>query len=123
MEMKQMQRGSSSIEARRERERRAEEKAGLIAIKPLKPYAEGTAPTHSDDTSLRSGKKGFKSAFGNEDQVTGKGFKKAFAGKEDIKGSIITKTTGLPDTVDSDDATSDTDDESYSIYDPSRPTL
>ncbi|RVD85230.1 uncharacterized protein DFL_003557 [Arthrobotrys flagrans] len=88
MEMKQMQRGASSVEARRERERRAEEKAGLITIKPLRTQGDNGGSKHSDDSAPRAGKKGFKSAFGRGDEQHKNdkqpaGFKKAFTGDSD----------------------------------------
>ncbi|KAK6341736.1 hypothetical protein TWF696_008801 [Orbilia brochopaga] len=127
MEMKQMQRGSSSIEARRERERRAEEKAGLITIKPLKTANDGNASGNADEATSRAGRKGFKSAFGAVDPPStstkqSSGFKKAFASntETDCSTAKIAKSQDLG--VD-ESLPSDTDDESYTVYDPSKPTL
>jgi len=125
MEMKQMQKGASSIEARRERERRAEEKAGLITIKPIKL---GSSSDPSGEHA--SGKRGFKSAFGNVDannDVTaakskaGAGFKKAFSTVH-VQGfdSSIKDTETLDD--DADPLESDTEDEGYERYNPAQPT-
>ncbi|KAJ6262819.1 Zinc finger protein [Drechslerella dactyloides] len=128
MEMKQMQRGASSIEARRERERRAEEKAGLITIKPLKTANDSNVSGSADEAGSRVGRKGFKSAFGAVEQPSGGpkqtgGFKKAFTSNTEID-SLTTKSTKSHDHDGVDEtAPSDTDDESYNLYDPSKPTL
>ncbi|EPS36522.1 hypothetical protein H072_9944 [Dactylellina haptotyla CBS 200.50] len=125
MEMKQMQRGASSIEARRERERRAEEKAGLITIKPLRPHGEESLAGNLDDATVRVGKKGFKSAFrkGDSDILSTRtpvGFKKAFASVAD-SAPPVTKVLEFHDFDAS--VESDTDDESYCIYNPEQPTI
>ncbi|KAF3927561.1 hypothetical protein AA313_de0205186 [Arthrobotrys entomopaga] len=126
--MKQMQRGSSSAEARRERERRAEEKAGLITIKPLRPQTDKNTPSSTDEVATRFGKKGFKSAFGNEDTTIpgtkqSGGFKKAFGSPSNTKvygiGAQAVRDSGNSDF----NIQSDTDDSDYELYDPSRPTL
>ncbi|KAK6347738.1 hypothetical protein TWF718_005571 [Orbilia javanica] len=129
MEMKQMQRGASSVEARRERERRAEEKAGLITIKPLRTQGDNGGPKPSDDSVQRVTKKGFKSAFGhgdeqhrNDKQPTG--FKKAFTeGSGDgIPPPEASEPYNTRDT--SNDLPSDSDeDDGYDTYDPKKPTL
>ncbi|KAF3901949.1 hypothetical protein ABW21_db0209637 [Orbilia brochopaga] len=127
MEMKQMQRGATSIEARRERERRAEEKAGLITIKPLKTTGDGNVSGNADEATSRAGRKGFKSAFAAVDPAststkqTG-GFKKAFA--SNVETNLSTSKPARSHDLDVDEALlSDTDDESYIVYDPSKPTL
>ncbi|KAK6543259.1 hypothetical protein TWF694_000021 [Orbilia ellipsospora] len=128
MEMKQMQRGSSSVEARRERERRAEEKAGLITIKPLRQPTEKNFPAKPDDVVTRPGKKGFKSAFGNEDTAILRtkqsgGFKKAFGPPPDNRDYGV-RTQAAQDLGNTDfNIQSDTDDSDYELYDPSRPTI
>ncbi|KAK6357814.1 hypothetical protein TWF730_007172 [Orbilia blumenaviensis] len=130
MEMKQMQRGASSVEARRERERRAEEKAGLITIKPLRTQGDNGLPKHSDDSVSRIGKKGFKSAFGRGDEQQrgdkqSTGFKKAFAG-DSGEGGHPAETPELYHTADTaGNLPSDTDDDDsiHSTYDPTKPTL
>jgi len=128
MEMKQMQRGSSSVEARRERERRAEEKAGLITIKPLRPQTDRTVPENPDSVATRPGKKGFKSAFGAEDTIVAStkqsgGFRKAFGPPPDT-GAYSVRTPTIQDLGSNDfDIQSDTDDGDYELYDPSRPTI
>lgn len=109
-----MQRDPSTAEKRRERERRQDEKAGVITIKPLK--------LNADEKKAGGFKKGgFKSAFGGgEVEVekksvpSGGGFKKAFlAGEEATAG-------GKADGGELDE--SDTEDEGYERYDPARPT-
>ncbi|KAK6518500.1 hypothetical protein TWF506_005648 [Arthrobotrys conoides] len=129
MEMKQMQRGASSVEARRERERRAEEKAGLITIKPLRAQGANGASGLSDDTLPRTGKKGFKSAFGRGDEQhkidkQSTGFKKAFTG--DSGGGIphMEAPEEYRTRHISEIPSSDTDDDyEYEAYDPSKPTI
>ncbi|KAK6532211.1 hypothetical protein TWF281_006405 [Arthrobotrys megalospora] len=129
MEMKQMQKGASSVEARRERERRAEERAGLITIKPLRTQGDTGGSRCSDDSVPRVGKKGFKSAFGRPDQQQrndrqSTGFKKAFMGDpgDDISHLELPEPHRTEFT--SDNLPSDTDDDSiYDAYDPTRPTL
>jgi hypothetical protein len=113
--MKKMQRDPLASTKARKAERRADEKSGLITIKPVKLDSQ---PASSSGTGGGFKKGGFKSAFGetrNEgDDVLPKGatnFKKAFAGDEldkAVKGK--------------DDEESDTEDEGYEVYDPSRPT-
>lgn len=124
--MKAMQRDPSTAEKRRERERRQDEKAGVITIKPLK--------LNVDEKKGGGFKKGgFKSAFGGggggggggseveaEKKVTpagvgGGGFKKVFvAGVEEP--AVVAKTDG--GVVEE----SDTEDEGYERYDPAKPT-
>ncbi|KAF3082418.1 hypothetical protein TWF569_004459 [Orbilia oligospora] len=126
MEMKQMQRGASSVEARRERERRAEEKAGLITIKPLRPQGDNGGSKLSDDSASRTGKKGFKSAFGFSDDQQKKdkqpmGFKKAFTSEP---GGGVSCMEALEPREIGGNLPSDTDDDyDYDVYDPTRPTL
>ncbi|KAL0633566.1 hypothetical protein Q9L58_007526 [Maublancomyces gigas] len=122
-EMKAMQRDPSTAEKRRERERRQDEKAGVITIKPLK--------LNVDEKKSGGFKKGgFKSAFGGgggggggggneveaEKKVTpGGGFKKASAAGVE-EPAVVAKTDG--GVVEE----SDTEDEGYEIYDPAKPT-
>ncbi|KAF3939637.1 hypothetical protein ABW19_dt0203576 [Dactylella cylindrospora] len=127
--MKQMQRGSSTIEARRERERRAEEKAGLITIKPIKTEGESSSGGGKPDGNAQSGKKGFKSAFGTNEQQAPKpkqsgGFKKAFTDSSESKTSPFGGGDLGQEALADDNLESETDDdEGYAIYDPARPTL
>lgn len=109
-EMKAMQRDPSTAEKRRERERRQDEKAGVITIKPLKLAA--------DEKKAGGFKKGgFKSAFGNEEEkkvvpaASMGGFKKAFVAPEESKvaGATVAEESG-------------TEDEGYERYDPAKPT-
>ncbi|KAI9786235.1 MAG: hypothetical protein M1839_007646 [Geoglossum umbratile] len=111
-EMKKMQRDPLASTKARKAERKADEKSGLITIKPVKLDSQ---PTSSSATGgFKKG--GFKSAFGetkNEgDGVLPKGAssKKAF-GSDDA---------GKP--VAREDEESDTEDEGYEVYDPRRPT-
>lgn len=118
-----MQRDPSTAEKRRERERRQDEKAGVITIKPLKLGA--------DEKKAGGFKKGgFKSAFGGgggggnevevEKKVTpaggggGGGFNKGFVpGREEaVVGGTESGVVGE----------SDTEDEGYERYDPAKPT-
>lgn len=117
--MKAMQRDPSTAEKRRERERRQDEKAGVITIKPLK--------LNVDEKKSGGFKKGgFKSAFGGgggggneveaEKKVTpGGGFKKASAAGVE-EPAVVAKTDG--GVV----GESDTEDEGYEMYDPANPT-
>ncbi|KZF22689.1 hypothetical protein L228DRAFT_247055 [Xylona heveae TC161] len=110
-EMKQMQRDPMAASKARRAERKADEKSGLITIKPLK--------LDSQPASSGSGggfkKGGFKSAFGGpkDDAVPVKssGFKKAFEIEE---GSQSEKVSLQEE--------SDTEDEGYEYYDPRQPT-
>lgn len=122
--MKAMQRDPSTAEKRRERERRQDEKAGVITIKPLK--------LNVDEKKIGGFKRGgFKSAFGggggggsgNEVEVEkkaspvggGGGFKKGvIAGGEEVVAA------GKPDGGVVEE--SDTEDEGYERYDPAKPT-
>lgn len=117
-----MQRGNTNTEARRERERRQEEKAGLITIKPIK-LGGGT---NNDSKSSEAPKKGFKSAFGSVDPtlttsttLAGQGFKKisgsGSTSKEAINGSNL--ADGGSSAYES-----DTGDEDYEHYNPAYPT-
>jgi len=118
-EMKAMQRDPSTAEKRRERERRQDEKAGVITIKPLK--------LNADEKKTGGFKKGgFKSAFGGggggeveaekKSMTSGGGFKKAFVagGEETTPVEAKADSGGLEE--------SDTEDEGYERYDPAEPT-
>lgn len=123
--MKAMQRDPSTAEKRRERERRQDEKAGVITIKPLK--------LNVDEKKGGGFKKGgFKSAFGGgggggggeaegEVEKTATpvvgvgGFKRAF-----VAEGGETAVAGRPDGSPLEE--SDTEDEGYERYDPAKPT-
>lgn len=97
----------ASDKARRA-ERKADEKSGLISIKPIK--------IESASSSASGFKKGgFKSAFGapkGDDEASAKpaaGFKKIFAGEDDP-------------VVEEKGAETDSDEFDYEYYDPRRPT-
>ncbi|KAH0543694.1 hypothetical protein FGG08_002010 [Glutinoglossum americanum] len=118
-EMKKMQRDPLASTKARKAERRADEKSGLITIKPVKL---DTQPTPSSSAAAGGGgfrKGGFKSAFGEAkaegDDGLLKGaaapnFKKAFVGDDGEKA------------VKGEDEESDTEDEGYEVYDPRKPT-
>ena len=109
-----MQRDPLASSKARKAERKADEKSGLITIKPVK--------LDSQPTSIKGGgfkKGGFKNAFGSaDDEKAGKdgadgqkndgGLKQMASGKEDIK-------------IKEEFEESDSDDE-YEHYDPSHPT-
>jgi len=120
--MKQMQKGNTNTEARRERERRQEEKAGLITIKPIKLGGGNSNNSKSSETP----KKGFKSAFASVDSaattnatLAGQGFKKISG-----SGGAVKDTIDGPKLMDGASLAyeSDTDDEDYEHYDPAHPT-
>ncbi|KAH0562587.1 hypothetical protein GP486_002730 [Trichoglossum hirsutum] len=113
-EMKKMQRDPLASTKARKAERRADEKSGLITIKPVKLDSQ---PASSSGAGGGFKKGGFKSAFGEArndgDDVLPKGptnFRKAFAGDDMDKA------------VKGEDEESDTEDEGYEVYDPRRPT-
>ncbi|KAI9760159.1 MAG: hypothetical protein M4579_001879, partial [Chaenotheca gracillima] len=124
-EMKQMQRDPLAATKARKAERKADEKSGLITIKPVKLDA---TPSSSGPNAGSGGgfKKGaFKNAFGQvkaeevEDEGVPKsvgGFKK-ISGDEDIPEKAPTSEP-LPEKFQE----SDTEDEGYEMYDPRHPT-
>jgi hypothetical protein len=101
-EMKQMQRDPLASSKARKAERKADEKSGLITIKPVKLELGGGG--------FKKG--GFKNAFGveekKEDVKVAKGFKRVGG----LEGEASLKGEGDE---------SDTDD-GYEYYDPRRPT-
>ncbi|KAF1814802.1 hypothetical protein P152DRAFT_447103 [Eremomyces bilateralis CBS 781.70] len=104
-EMKQMQKDPNALDRARRAERKADEKSGLISIKPM---AEGTGGSRG---GFKKG--GFKSAFGSADPTPAEskpsgGFKKVFPEDEP-------KSKPDEDEYDSDDV-------GYEYYDPARPT-
>ena len=112
-EMKKMQRDPLASTKARKAERRADEKSGLITIKPVKLDSQ---PASSSAAGGGFKKGGFKSAFGetkNEgDDAPPKStsFKKTFGSDE--PGKVAAR----------EDEESDTADEGYEVYDPRRPT-
>ncbi|KAI9795619.1 MAG: hypothetical protein M1833_006940 [Piccolia ochrophora] len=124
-EMKQMQRDPLASTKARKAERKADEKSGLITIKPVKRDAPPPAAGANAGSGSGFKKGGFKSAFGadvkveeeEEPQPTpaapkpGAGFKKVFAGTEE----------GVKESGEEVEE-SDTEDEGYEMYDPERPT-
>ena len=114
-----MQKAGTNVEAKRERERRAEEKAGLITIKPL------DLGTMDADAAPAKKPGGFKMAFGGSSttdsaEKKSSGFKKAF-GKVDEVATPIEALPAAVDLVGKDGFESDTDEE-YEHYDPAHPT-
>ncbi|KAJ9664945.1 hypothetical protein H2201_004997 [Coniosporium apollinis] len=109
-DMKHMQRDPNAADKARRAERKADEKSGLITIKPLKLESV---------TAAKGGfkKGGFKNAFGapqadnKEAAKPASGFRKAFGGVGD---EFILKKTN--------EEGSDTDDCGYEYYDPRKPT-
>jgi len=123
LEMKAMQRDPSNAEKRRERERRQDEKAGVITIKPIKLGGDG-----GEKKGGGFKKSGFKSAFGSSGGGGGGGggFKKVFGGQEE---EAMTEVQGKKEVeevkVMEEDMVaieSDTEDEGWERYDPARPT-
>ncbi|KAI9770012.1 MAG: hypothetical protein M1840_003723 [Geoglossum simile] len=111
-EMKKMQRDPLASTKARKAERRADEKSGLITIKPVKLDSQ---PASSSAASGGFKKGGFKSAFGEAKNE----------GDDTPPKSISIKTPGNDDPgkpVAREDEESDTEDEGYEVYDPRRPT-
>ncbi|KAI9890796.1 MAG: hypothetical protein M1814_003580 [Vezdaea aestivalis] len=107
-EMKQMQRDPMATSKARKAERKADEKSGLITIKPMK--LDGAAAVAGGGFK----KGGFKSAFrGTQPDAPGaakpSGFKKVSSGDND---AMVLDPA----------AESDTEDEGYEMYDPRKPT-
>lgn len=106
-EMKQMQRDPLASTKARKAERKADEKSGLITIKPVK----------LDVQSVPAAGSGFRKG----------GFRNAFGGEEERKDTadVVTKKKGANDNqnipVKRDPVESDTDEE-YEHYDPTKPT-
>ncbi len=145
--MKQMQRDPLASSKARKAERKADEKSGLITIKPLKLDGSSSATTNGKAGAGATGtgggfkKSGFKSAFGgvatessgdgsnNAAESQGAkpvvaGFKKVGAGggeekpqQEKATAAIERQRTGAEA-----DEESDTEDEGYEMYDPRHPT-
>lgn len=145
-----MQRDPLASSKARKAERKADEKSGLITIKPLKldgsssssPATNGKAGASS--TGIGSGfkKSGFKSAFGgaptessadasnptaerpgpaNDKPVVG-GFKKIGIGGTDEQPQQEKPVIGSQAQRAGPEEESDTEDEGYEMYDPRHPT-
>ncbi len=103
-----MQRDPNATDKARRAERKADEKSGLISIKPIK-----LEPASSSASNFKKG--GFKSAFGAskaEDEAKPKpttGFKKIFGADDEPA-------------AEDPDAETDSDEFNYDYYDPRRPT-
>jgi hypothetical protein len=106
--MKQMQRDPHATDRARKAERKADEKSGLITIKPLK--LEGA----SGKGGFKKG--GFKSAFGTpagasaDEPQTKPGFKKVLGGNE------------APAAESAKEYNSDDENPDYDYYNPRKPT-
>ena len=103
--MKQMQRDPNASDKARRAERRADEKSGLISIKPIKIETKPAAAA----PGFKKG--GFKSAFGGSSTETTKpvlGVVEAFKDEQ----------TNEPEKNDLDDS----EEFDYEYYDPKRPT-
>ena len=106
-----MQRDPNASDKARRAERKADEKSGLITIKPLK--LDGSASGASGGGFKKGG---FRNAFAPaddepvEESKPPAGFKKVFASESDAAPTR------------SEDDESDTDDCGYEYYDPRRPT-
>ncbi|MCJ1410757.1 hypothetical protein MMC19_004843 [Ptychographa xylographoides] len=111
-EMKQMQRDPLASSKARKAERKADEKSGLITIKPVKLDMGSAAVAGS---GFKKG--GFKNAFGGDAEV-----KKEYDGESgsgNILAGLVRDREGEP--IEQELAESDTDNE-YECYDPRRPT-
>jgi hypothetical protein len=107
--MKLMQRDASALDKARRAERKADEKSGLITIKPLK--LEG-------GTSKGGFKKGgFKSAFGASKVEEGGDREKTDSNKA-LSGVAADVTMASNETPEE----SDEEDPGYDYYDPRKPT-
>ncbi|KAL9109800.1 MAG: hypothetical protein Q9187_008125 [Circinaria calcarea] len=106
-EMKQMQRDPLASTKARKAERKADEKSGLITIKPVKLDSQSVPAAGS---GFKKG--GFKNAFGGEDE------------KKDAAGPVTAKKETNDDQnafVEGVPVESDSD-EDYEHYDPMKPT-
>ena len=104
-EMKQMQRDPNAANKARKAERKADEKSGLITIKPMR--LGGTAGSGG---GFKKG--GFKNAFGGDEKEEVK------IKKEEVRPDEYVKV--LSEAADAESDTDSEDGEGY--YDPRRPT-
>lgn len=118
-EMKQMQRDPLASTKARKAERKADEKSGLITIKPVK------LDSQPGGGGFKKG--GFKNAFGGGDEEKKDssgdekaGLKKVLGGGSDGAGAGA--GAGQQIKVKDEMVESDTDEEEYEHYDPYRPT-
>lgn len=130
--MKQMQRDPLASAKARKAERRADERSGLITIKPVKlegQVASASGAAAASATGFRKG--GFRNAFGEGARDGGDGVKEVGSGGGVRKGagggSVADQGLGLGPGVANGgmrkvDGESDTEDEGYECYDPRRPT-
>ena len=111
--MKQMQRDPLAASKARKAERKADEKSGLITIKPVKIDVQ---PTSAAASGFKKG--GFKNAFGGDEIKREEGVVVA----QKLGGIKAEPRTNDEDVKVKDELVeSDTDDE-YEYYDPKRPT-
>ena len=107
-DMKAMQRDPNASDKARRAERKADEKSGLITIKPLKLDGAGKG-------GFKKG--GFKSAFGPPPNAIREAPKEAAGFKKVLGGLETEKSADAPV-----DDRSDDDDLGYEYYDPRKPT-
>jgi len=103
-----MQKDPNAVDKARKAERKADEKSGLISIKPVKLEMGGAKAS-----AFKKG--GFKSAFGGDD------VKKEDEAPPKVGGSKSVKVPEVTAMVETEVVESDTDDE-YEYYDPRKPT-
>ncbi|MCJ1365351.1 hypothetical protein MMC16_004472, partial [Acarospora aff. strigata] len=121
-EMKQMTRDPLASSKARRAERKADEKSGLITIKPVGSTSTSTAvntTTTTTTTGFRKG--GFRSAFGGGGGEKGEG--EGEAGEVGVREGLP-KVLKMVDEVGKDEGEgeSDGEDEGDEYYDPERPT-
>lgn len=130
--MKQMQRDPHASAKARKAERRADERSGLITIKPVKlegqvASAGGAAAAAAASATFRKG--GFRNAFGDggrdggdggvkEVGVVGDGPDSGGGGEQGLGSGPGVVKSGVQKVG----GESDTEDEGFEYYDPRRPT-
>jgi len=126
--MKQMQRDPGATDRARRAERKADEKAGVISIKPVKLENKSAAAASTAAVGGGFRKGGFKSAFGGGEEraqvqgrenSNGREFRKVFAGEEDDDEEMV---MGEGKEVEEMSEESEDEDFGYEYYDPMRPT-
>ena len=121
--MKQMQRDPNASDKARRAERRADEKSGLISIKPIKIEAKSSAAGGASGSGFKKG--GFKSAFGG-------GGSSSSAGETTKKPVVLGVVEAFQDEQsgelererkkDVKEDVEETEEFGYEYYDPMRPT-
>ncbi|MCJ1233774.1 hypothetical protein MMC14_001732 [Varicellaria rhodocarpa] len=115
--MKQMQRDPLASTKARKAERKADEKSGLITIKPVKIDTAANATGGGAGGGFKKGKGGFRNAFGGEE---GKG-EKVLVG---VGVGLGLEKEGVVDLGREREVESESEDSEggYEAYDPLRPT-